>query len=125
MIIGKYPNLRLRRSRKYHWSRKLIEENNLSSNDLIYPIFLIEGQNKIKSIKSMPNVYQYTIDKLGFVVGKVIKNRIPLIALFPSTPIKKKDKIGKEALNENNLVCRALRFIKKRFKNDIGIMCEM
>ena len=125
MIIGKYPNLRLRRSRKYHWSRKLIEENNLSSNDLIYPIFLIEGQNKIKSIKSMPNVYQYTIDKLGFVVGKVIKNRIPLIALFPSTPIKKKDKIGKEALNENNLVCRALRFIKKRFKNDIGIMCDV
>ena len=125
MIIGKYPNLRLRRSRKYHWSRKLIEENNLSSSDLIYPIFLIEGQNKIKSIKSMPNVNQYTIDKLGFVVGKVIKNRIPMIALFPSTPIKKKDKIGKEALNENNLVCKALRFIKKRFKNDIGIMCDV
>ena len=125
MIIGKYPNLRLRRSRKYHWSRKLIEENNLSRSDLIYPIFLIEGQNKIKPIKSMPNVYQYTIDKLGFVVGKAIKNRIPMIALFPSTPIKKKDKIGKEALNENNLVCQALRFIKKRFKNDIGIMCDV
>ena len=125
MITGKYPNLRLRRTRKYTWSRKLIQENNLSSNDFIYPIFLIEGKNKKQSIKSMPDIYRYTIDKLGDLVSNAIKNKIPMIALFPYTPNKKKDYYGNEALNENNLVCRATRYIKRRFKNDIGIMCDV
>ena len=125
MITGKYPNLRLRRTRKYTWSRRLVQENNLSSNDFIYPIFLIEGKNNKQSIKSMPGVYRYTIDKLGGLVSNVIKNKIPMIALFPSTPNKKKDYHGNEALNENNLICRATRYIKKRFKNDIGIMCDV
>jgi len=125
MITGKYPNLRLRRTRKYTWSRRLIQENNLSSNDFIYPIFLIEGKNKKQSIKSMPDVYRYTIDKLGDLVSNAIKNKIPMIALFPYTPNKKKDYYGNEALNENNLVCKATRYIKKRFKNDIGIMCDV
>ena len=125
MITGKFPSLRLRRTRKYTWSRKLIQENNLSSNDLIYPIFLIEGKNNKQAIKSMPETYKYTIDKLGILVSKAIKNKIPMVALFPSTPKKKKDNYGNEALNENNLVCRATRYIKKRFKNDIGIMCDV
>ena len=125
MITGKYPNLRLRRTRKYTWSRRLIQENNLSSNDFIYPIFLIEGKNNKQSIKSMPDVYRYTIDRLGGLVSNAIKYKIPMIALFPFTPNKKKDYYGKEALNENNLVCRATRYIKKRFKNDIGIMCDV
>ncbi len=125
MITGKFPNLRLRRSRKYTWSRRLVQENNLSSNDFIYPIFLIEGKNDRKPIKSMPNVFQYTIDKLGPLVSKVIKNKIPMIALFPSTPGKKKNNFGSEALNEDNLVCRAIQHIKKRFKNDVGIMCDV
>ena len=125
MITGKFPNLRLRRLRKYSWSRKLVQENNLSQNDLIYPLFVIEGKNKKKTIKSMPNVYQYSIDNLGSIVNTVIKNKIPMIALFPSTPSKKKDPLGNEALNENNLVCKAIKFIKKRFKNDIGVMCDV
>ena len=125
MITGKYPNLRLRRTRKYTWSRRLIQENNLSSNDFIYPIFLIEGKNNKQSIKSMPEVYKYTVDKLGNLVSNAIKNKIPMVALFPSTPKKKKDFLGNEALNEDNLVCRATRYIKKRFKNDIGIMCDV
>ncbi len=125
MITGKFPNLRLRRLRKFDWSRKLVQENNLSSSDLIYPLFVIDGKNKKKSIKSMPNVYQYSIDNLGKIVNTVIKNKIPMIALFPSTPSNKKDPFGNEALNENNLVCKAIRFIKKRFKNDIGIMCDV
>jgi len=125
MITGKFPSLRLRRTRKYTWSRRLIQENNLSSNDFIYPIFLIEGKNNKQSIKSMPNIYKYTIDKLGNLVSKAIKNKIPMIALFPSTPDRRKDHLGNEALNENNLVCRATRYIKKRFKNDIGIMCDV
>ena len=63
----------------------------------------------------MPDVYKYTIDQLGPIVSEAIKNRIPMIALFPSTPVNKKNNIGSEALNEDNLVCRAIRFIKKRF----------
>ena len=125
MITGKYPNLRLRRLRKFNWSRKLVQENNLSSSDLIYPLFVVEGKNKKKPIKSMPHVYQYSIDNLGGVVSTIIKNKIPMIALFPSTPNNKKNSFGTEALNENNLVCKAIRFIKKRFKNDIGIMCDV
>ena len=125
MITGKYPSLRLRRTRKYKWSRKLVQENNLSCSDLIYPIFLVEGKNKKQPIKSMPGVYKYSIDKLGMIINNVIKYMIPMVALFPSTPNGKKDKFGKEALNENNLVCKATRFIKKRFNNNIGIMCDV
>ena len=125
MITGKFPSLRLRRTRKYVWSRKLVQENNLSANDLIYPIFLIEGKNKKQNIKSMPNIYRYTLDKLGEVINNVVKNNIPMVALFPSTPNSKKDKYGSEALNEDNLVCRATQYIKKRFKNNVGIMCDV
>ena len=125
MITGKFPSLRLRRSRKYTWSRKLVQENNLSTSDLIYPIFLIEGKNKKQIIKSMPNVYRYSIDKLGEIIKQLIENKIPMVALFPFTPNSKKDQYGSEAINENNLVCRAIKFIKKKFKNDIGIMCDV
>ena len=125
MITGKYPSLRLRRTRKYNWSRKLVQENNLSSGDLIYPIFLIEGKNKKQMIKSMPGVYRYSVDQLGIIINKVIKHKIPMVAIFPSTPKNKKDRFGTEALNENNLVCKAIRFIKKRFKNNIGIMTDV
>ena len=125
MIIGKYPSLRLRRSRKYNWSRKLIQENNLSSNDLICPIFLVDGKNKKQPVKSMPGVYRYSIDQLGMIINNIIKNKIPMVALFPSTPNQKKNKYGTEALNENNLVCKAIRFIKRRFNNNIGIMTDV
>tara|TARA_Y100000591_G_C21763751_1_gene661579 strand:+ start:79 stop:1071 length:993 start_codon:yes stop_codon:yes gene_type:complete len=125
MITGKYPSLRLRRTRKYNWSRKLVQENNLSSSDLIYPIFLIEGKKRNQPIKSMPNICRHTVDQLGTIINKVIKNNIPMVALFPQTPQNKKDRLGNEALNENNLVCRAIRYIKKRFKNNIGIMCDV
>ncbi len=125
MITGKYPSLRLRRSRMYDWSRRLVEENNLISSDFILPIFLIEGSNKKQPIKSMPGVYRYTIDKLGSIIDRAIKNKLPTVALFPYTEKKKKNYLGTEALNENNLVCRAIRFIKKKYKNEIGIMCDV
>ena len=125
MITGKFPSLRLRRSRMYDWSRRLVEENNLISSDFILPIFLIEGSNKKQPIKSMPGVYHYTIDKLGIIIDRAIKNKLPTVALFPYTEKKKKNYLGTEALNEDNLVCRAIRFIKKRYKNQIGIMCDV
>ncbi len=125
MITGKFPNLRLRRSRKNDWSRRLVEENNLTSNDFILPIFLIDGKNKKQPIPSMPGVYRYTLDKLIPFVEKAINYRIPMVALFPNTPTKKKNELGTEALNENNLVCKAIQLIKKKFKNEIGIMCDV
>ena len=125
MITGKYPSLRLRRTRKYSWSRKLIQENDLSCSDLIYPIFLMEGKNKKQAVKSMPGVYKYSIDQLGIIINNIIKHKIPMVALFPSTPNNKKDNFGTEALNEDNLVCRAIRYIKKRFRNNIGVMSDV
>ena len=125
MITGKYPSLRLRRSRKSSWSRRLVAENNLSASDFILPIFLIEGKNKVQAIQTMPDVYRYTIDKLGEIIDRAMKNQIPMVALFPNSSKRLKDSFGSEALNENNLVCRAIRYIKKRYKNKIGIMCDV
>ena len=125
MITGKYPSLRLRRSRKNSWSRRLVSENNLSPSDFILPIFLIEGKNKTQSIKSMPGVNRYSINRLGIILDRAIKNDIPMVALFPYTSSKLKNDLGSEALNEDNLVCRAIKYIKKRYKNKIGIMCDV
>ena len=125
MIIGKYPSLRLRRSRRESWSRRLIQENTLSPNDFILPIFLIEGSNKRQEISSMPGVYRYTINRLSQIVDKAIKLGIPMIALFPKTQNSKKDELGTESLNENNLVCKAIQEVKKRYKRQIGIMCDV
>ena len=125
MITGKYPGLRLRRSRKNDWSRRLIEENNLTPNDFILPIFLIDGKNKRQNISSMPGVYRYTLDRLNQIIDKAIKKELPMVALFPFTQKKKKNLLGSEALNEDNLVCKALQIIKKKYKNEIGIMCDV
>ena len=125
IITGKYPTLRLRRNRKYDWSRRLVQENNLSANDLILPIFLIDGKNKKQPIKTMPDVYRYSIDNLSHIVDKAVKYKIPMIALFPFINKKLKNKFGSEALNENNLVCQAIKYIKKKYKNSIGIMCDV
>ena len=125
IITGKYPSLRLRRSRQFDWSRRLIQESNISYNDLILPIFLIEGNNKKIPIKTMPGVYRYSVNKLAEILDKAIKKKIPMVALFPYTNPKLKNNFGSEALNENNLVCKAIRYIKKKYKNNIGIMCDV
>ena len=122
--IGSYPSVRLRRNRKTEWSRRLVSENNLSTNDLIWPIFIREGKNIKEPIKSMPGVYRYSIDKLDALVEGAIKNKIPVIALFPNTQNSKKNARGTEALNKNNLVCKALRLIKKNYK-EVGLMCDV
>ena len=125
MITGRYPSLRLRRNRKFSWIRRLIRENDLSSNDLILPIFLTDGRNKKSQISSMPGVYRYSVDMLTKVVDQTLKNKIPMIALFPNILTGKKNNLGTEALNENNLICMALKKIKKRYKNEIGLMTDV
>ena len=122
--IGSYPSTRLRRNRKKNWSRRLVQENELSSNDLIWPIFIREGKNIKEPIKSMPGVYRYSLDKVEKLVEAAIDKKIPMIALFPNTPDSKKNAKGSEALNKNNLICRALRLIKKNYK-EIGLMCDV
>tara|TARA_B100002052_G_scaffold157283_1_gene143348 strand:- start:132 stop:1121 length:990 start_codon:yes stop_codon:yes gene_type:complete len=125
MITGKYPSLRLRRNRKYSWTRRLIRENNLSTNDLILPIFLTDGKNKKSKISSMPGIFRYSVDMLPKVIDKALSNKIPMVAFFPNTKFNKKNNLGTEALNENNLVCNALKLIKNKYKNEIGIMTDV
>jgi porphobilinogen synthase len=125
IITGKYPNLRLRRNRKTDWSRRLIQENSLSSSDLILPIFVVDGKKKKQIIKNMPGVYRYSIDNIPLILDQALNYKIPMVAIFPYTDPKLKNNYGSEALNENNLICKTIRYIKKRYKNKIGIMCDV
>ena len=109
--IGSYPSIRMRRNRKTDWSRRLVQESNLSPNDLIWPIFIKEGKNQKEPINSMPGVYRYSLDKVEKLVESAMNKKIPMIALFPSVPSSKKDNKGSEALNKNNLVCKALKLM--------------
>ncbi len=123
-ILGKFPSTRLRRVRNSDWVRRLVSENNLSANDLILPIFLTEGKNKKEKIKTMPGIYRYSLDKLSSILDEAEKFKIPMIALFPNTSNHQRDHSGSEALNENNLVCRAIKLIKKKY-NKFGIMTDV
>ena len=123
-IAGKFPDIRLRRIRKKGWIRRLVSENSLSINDLVLPIFVRDGKNKVEPIKSMPGVNRYSLDKLDSIMRKVQKYSIPMIALFPYISKNKKNKFGTEALNKNNLVCKSIKLIKKKYPK-IGIMCDV
>jgi len=92
---------------------------------LVLPIFLVEGKNKKQSIKSMPDVYRYSVDRLSEILNKAVSNKIPMVALFPYINSRLKNSYGTESLNEDNLVCRAIQFVKKKYKNSIGIMCDV
>ena len=125
MITGNYPSLRLRRNRKADWARRLVQENTLSPNDFILPVFLIDGKNKKETIKSMPDVYRYTVNRLSQIVDKALNLGIPMVALFPKTKNSNKNVNGDEALSSKNLVCKAILEIKKKYKSEIGIMCDV
>ena len=110
IITGKFPGLRLRRNRKFEWTRRLIQESNLSSNDLILPIFLIDGKNKNQSIKSMPGIHRYTIDRLGKVIDRALSQKIPMVALFPYTNSK---------LKNNSFIAKATPDILEKEQNRV------
>jgi porphobilinogen synthase len=119
-----YPSTRLRRNRQTDWSRRLVQENTLSANDLIWPVFVQEGANLRTEISSMPGVYRLSIDLLCQEVHKAKKLGIPAVALFPVTPQDRKTPNGEEAYNPDNLVCRAVRAVKAVTQN-IGIICDV
>ena len=122
--LGTYPNTRLRRNRKKEWSRRLVQESTFSSNDLIWPIFICEGKNVRDPVTTMPGIYRHSIDRLEKLIESAMDKKIPMIALFPNIPVFKKNSKGSESLNKNNLVCKALRLIKKNYK-EIGLMCDV
>ncbi len=123
-IIGSFPKTRLRRMRKSKWIRDLVSENNLSAKDLVLPIFVREGKNRVDNLKSMPGVKRYTVDRLPDILKKVSLYKIPMVSLFPYTGNNKRDNFGSEALNPNNLICKSIKLIKTKFPK-IGVMCDV
>lgn len=115
---------RLRRNRRHDWSRRMVAENQLTVNDLIWPVFVQDGDNCRTPISSMPGVERLSIDLLVDAVGQARDFGIPAVALFPVTDPAKKNPYGTEALNNENLVCRAVRALKSAVP-DIGIVCDV
>ena len=119
-----FPSHRPRRMRRDDWSRRLIQENQLSASDLIYPVFLLEGQNQSQAVASMPGVSRVSLDLLLNVAEECIALGIPVLALFPVIDATLKTPDGKEAFNPNGLIPSAVRELKKRFP-DLGIMTDV
>lgn len=122
--LGQFPEVRMRRRRQNDWSRRLVRENTLTADDLVWPIFIVEGENQKQAIASMPNIYRYSLDRLVDVVGEAVELGIPAIELFPYTDDSLKTPLAEEAYNPENLVCRAVRLIKAAFPN-LGIMTDV
>jgi porphobilinogen synthase len=121
---GKFPSTRLRRNRRTAWSRRLVAENVLTVEDLIWPVFVIDGQGSREAVDSMPGVDRLSVDLLVEAVREAADLGIPAIALFPKTdPVLKTDDAA-EAFNADNLVCRAVRAIKSANIN-IGVICDV
>lgn len=121
---GQYPLVRPRRLRAHEWSRRMVRETALSVDDLIWPLFLNEGKNEREAVSSMPGVERVTIDLAVKEAEKAAKLGIPCLALFPNTPAGLRDDTGSEALNPQNLVCRAARAIKAAIP-EIGLMSDV
>ena len=119
-----FPTLRMRRLRRHDWSRRLVAENTLTASDFIWPIFLIEGKNKRQAVPSMPGVERFSVDLAVEAAEEAAGLKIPVVALFPYTEERLKKPDGREALNSKNLVCQAVRAIKKRVPN-LGLMCDV
>ena len=107
--------VRPRRNRKAEWARRLVRENVLTTDDLIWPLFIADGHNKRASIASMPGVERLTVDQVVREAERAMKLNIPCIALFPYTDPSLRDEHGNEAINPENLVCQAVRAVKKEF----------
>lgn len=119
-----FPKKRMRRNRMTNFSRDLVRENTLSIQDLIYPIFIIEGTNKKIPIDSMPDTFKFSADLILHEAEEANKLGIRAIALFPNIDLNKKDKQGSEAINPHNLICKTVKLLKKNFP-ELGIICDV
>jgi porphobilinogen synthase len=124
LATGQFPAVRLRRPRQADWSRRLVAEHVLTPADLIWPMFVMEGQNKREPVPSMPGVDRLSVDQCVKAAEEAASLGIPVVALFPFTDRKLRDATGKEALNPENLVCRATRAIRKA-KIPVGILLDV
>ncbi len=115
---------RMRRNRRSEWARRMVRENVLTTDDLIWPLFVMEGESARAAVPSMPGVERLSVDQAVREAERAAKLTIPCIALFPYTDPKLRDETGSEALNPDNLVCRAIRAIKKEVP-DVGILCDV
>ncbi|GCE82789.1 porphobilinogen synthase [Komagataeibacter diospyri] len=124
MNIGQFPQTRLRRNRHDRFTRRLVSENTLSTDNLIWPIFVTEGTGSVTDVSSMPGVQRVSLDRLAAHVEPAAKLDIPALALFPITPASLRDEAGTEATNPDNLMCRAARLLKKEFP-EIGLIGDV
>ncbi len=124
MSVGQFPTTRMRRNRYDAWTRRLVAENALSVDDLIWPVFIIEGRGTTTDVASMPGVQRVTLDRLARHVEPALQYGIPAVALFPATPAEKKDAEGTEATNPENLMCEAARLLKREFP-ELGLVGDV
>jgi porphobilinogen synthase len=122
--MSSYPHIRMRRLRRHDWTRRLVAENTLSPADFIWPVFVIEGENRREPVASMPGVERLSVDLVVKAAQEAAHLGVPVIALFPQTPAALKTEDGREALNKDNLVCRAVRAIKAAAPQ-IGVLCDV
>ena len=122
--INSFPRVRMRRNRLSEFSRKIVSENNISVNDLIYPIFITYGSKVKEEISSMPGIYRFSLDQLHKEIEYISSLNIPAIALFPKIENELKTPDGKEALNNNNLICEAIK-ISKKVNPDLGVITDV
>ena len=116
--------VRPRRNRKAEWARRLVRENVLTTDDLIWPLFVIDGNNARANVASMPGVERLSVDQAVRDAERAMKLNIPCIALFPYTEASLRDAQGSEAVNPDNLVCKTVRAVKKEFP-DLGVLCDV
>jgi porphobilinogen synthase len=116
--------IRMRRNRRSVWARRMVCENILTTGDLIWPLFVMDGENARTAVGSMPGVERLSVDQVAREAVRAAELNIPCIALFPYTDPTLRDEVGSEALNPDNLVCRAIRAIKKEVP-DIGVLCDV
>ena len=123
-ITAPFPKTRLRRNRRDAWSRRLVAEARLEAADLIWPVFVLDGRNRREPVASMPGVERLSVDRLLPLLEEAAVLGIPAIALFPVTPPERKSADGSEALDPDNLMCRAVRAIKAALP-DLGVICDV
>ena len=123
-LPGAFPGRRLRRLRKHDFSRRLVRENVLTVNDLIYPVFVLEGENRREAVPSMPGVERLSIDLLLEEAAELVELGVPAIALFPVTPLESKSLMAEEAYNPDGLAQRTVRALKARFP-ELGVITDV